>query len=72
MQRVTFRLPEQAVKSLIPDLADWQTGHKKVHRQVFCILYQQVAKPVFQPDLPHDGQSGRLERQTGTGGTILT
>jgi hypothetical protein len=63
IQRFTFRLLSGRVKYLILDSTCWQIGQKWVHLQVLCIVYQQVAIPIFWRDLAHDGHSNGLERQ---------
>ena len=63
IQRFTFRLLSGRVDYLILDSTNWEIGEKWVHLQVLCIVYQQVAIPIFWRDLDHDGHSNSLERQ---------
>jgi hypothetical protein len=63
IQRFTFCLLKGRVNYLILDSTCWEIGQKWVHLQVLCVVYQQIAIPIFWRDLDHDGHSNRLERQ---------
>ena len=61
--RFTFRLLSGRVQYLILDSTNWAIGQKWVHLQVLCMIYHNIAIPIFWRDLDHDGHSNGLERQ---------
>lgn len=63
IQRFTFRLLNGRVRYLILDSTNWAIGQKWVHLQVLCVVYHDVAVPIFWRDLDRDGHSNGLDRQ---------
>jgi hypothetical protein len=59
----TFRLISGKVKYLLLDSTCWDIGSKNVHLQVLCIVYKEVAIPIYWKDLDHDGHSRTGERK---------
>jgi hypothetical protein len=60
--KFTFRLISGKIKYLILDSTCWDIGSKNVHLQVLCIIYKEIAIPIYWKDLDHDGHSGTGER----------
>ena len=63
----TFRLISGNIKYLILDSTCWDIGSKNVHLQVLCIIYKEIATPIYWKDLDHDVPSG-----TGEGIELLS
>jgi len=52
IQRFTFCLLKGQVNDLILDSTCWEIGQKWVHLQVLCVVYQQIAIPIFWRSAP--------------------
>ena len=60
--KYVFQLLDLKSDYLLLDGTSWERGNKKYHYITLCIVYQNVAIPIYWKDLNKKGQSNQIER----------
>lgn len=61
--KLIFRVFHQRIKYLVLDSTSWQMGQKKIHLLTLCIIYNNIAIPIYWHQLNKKGHSSEKERQ---------
>ncbi len=61
--KVIYRLLKDKIKYIILDGTQWERGKKTFHLLTLCIVYQNVAIPIFWHQLDKEGHSSEADRE---------
>lgn len=62
--KLIFQLLDERIKYLVLDATTWQIGKKKVQLLTLCIIYRNIAIPIFWHQLNKKGHSSEDERES--------